>query len=346
MKYNACFSDTILKGMGIIWFIWGAGVGVHAQNSVYATEQPGRWDYQYYTESGKGGYRSESNYELTPTQLSAFKKKIDDIAEYLHQYPLSKNPVGFEPTVRGCIWTEMYEYKKHPALWKQLPPEAEIILQFCPFYRNKNTGKVSKGCIEVSHLDVLLNNLKSTAGSFNTYKSGNESVFVFESPTAYQTYAPGVTAYTNGTIILSNPNKPYWTQLTIREYFALELKYQEEQAIKDENSLVLEYVKKDYAAFTQQELDMPAYVGAQTNSSLILVTSHPTDRKWMKLNPDYFDKTLPRTAVQLMTIRTLQDAILLQQPQNYENTDYGFHFRYAKQLDFKDMSKLLDVSKP
>lgn len=75
MKYNACFSDTILKGMGMLWFIWGAGVGVHAQNSVYATEQPGRWDYQYYTESGKGGYRSESNYELTPTQLSAFKRR-------------------------------------------------------------------------------------------------------------------------------------------------------------------------------------------------------------------------------------------------------------------------------
>ena len=42
---------------------------------------------------------------------------------------------------------------------------------------------------------------------------------------------------------------------------------------------------------------------------------------------------------------TLQDALLPGQPQAYENTDYGFHFQYTRQLDFKDMSRLLDVPK-
>lgn len=339
------FSAPFVKRAGWLWLLAGCSIIMQAQNSVNATDQPGKWDYQYYTESSKGGYRSETNYELTPDQLSAFKKKISEVAEYLHQNPVAKNPVGFEPTVRGSVFTEMYEYKKNPARWKLLPPEAEIILQFCPLYKNLKTGLVSKGCIEVSHLDVLLNNLKSTAGGYNTYTKGNESFIVFESLVPYKTFGPGVTAYTNGTVILSNPDKPYWIPLTIREYFALELNFYEEQAVKDGNTFVLDYVKKDYAAFTPQELDMTAYVGAQTNSSMILATSRPTDRTWMKLNPDYFDKSLPRSAVQLITIHTLQDALLPGQPQAYENTDYGFHFQYTRQLDFKDMSRLLDVPK-
>lgn len=316
-----------------------------AQNSVPATEQPGGWNYEYYTESGKGGYRAEANYELTPAELSAFKKKISDVAEFLHQHPLTKEPIGFQPTIKGSIWSDMYEYKKHPELWKQLPPEGEIILQFCPFYRNKNSGKVYENCIEVSHLDVLLNDLNATTGGFNTYKKGKESIRVFESQVPYKTYAPGVVAYKNGTIVISNPSKSYWIPLTIREYFELELGYWEEQAIKDGNTYALDFAKRDYAAFTPEELNMPAYVGAQTNTSMILATTHPTDRQWMRINPDYFDKTLPRNALQLITIHTLQDAVIQELAPPTDNTDYGYHFRYTRLLNLTEMAKLLDIPK-
>lgn len=332
-----------------MWVCLIFGIGMYglcmAQNNVPAIDQAGKWDYQYYTESGKGGYRAEANYELTSVQLAAFKKKIGDVVEFLHQNPLTKEPIGFEPTIKGSIWTDMYEFRKNPGLWKQLPPQGEIILQFCPLYKNTSTAKVHKNCIEVSHLDVLLNDLNSTTGGFNTYKKGNATIRIFESLVACKTYAPGVVAYKNGTIIISNPDKPCWIPLTIREYFELELNYWKEQAIKDGNTYALDFAKRDYAAFTTEELDMPAYVGAQTNYSMILATTHPTDRQWMRLNPDYFDKTLPRNAVQLITIHTLQDALIQEFTPTLDNSDYGYHFRFAKQVDFKDMSRLLDLAK-
>ncbi len=342
---SAC-SDFCWRSWSLLMFAFGTFSLSIAQNSVPATDLPGKWEYQYYTESGKGGYRAEANYELTPAELTAFRKKIGDVVEFLHQNPLTKEPIGFKATVKGSIWTDMYEYRKHPVLWKQLSPQGEIILQFCPIYKNKTTGKLYENCIEVSHLDVLLNDLNSTTGGFNTYKKGNEFIRVFQSPVVYKTYAPGVVAYENGTVIISNPDRPYWIPLTIREYFELEIKFWEEQAVKDGNTYALDFAKRDYAAFTPEELDMTAYVGAQTNFSMILATTRPSDKKWMKLNLDYFDKTLPRNALQLITIHTLPDAVMQEFTPTLGNTDYGYHFRFTRQLNVTEMAKLLDVNKP
>jgi hypothetical protein len=349
-------SDTAFAGKYYLLFLLillTKTVVSPAQNtSSEASDTPGKWDYHYYTESGKGGYRSELNYSLTPAELAKFKQKIDAVVEFLHQDPVTKNPIGFEPTVQGSVWTNAYEVNYNPALLKDKIPQAEIVLQFCPYYKNAKTGKISKGCIEVSHFDVLLNNMKSSTTTYQNYsgdgynkdinKASKDLNLIFQSPNILKKIAPGVTAYDNGIVVIADPDKPYWIPVTVGEYFDLELKYWELSSIKEGNTFVLDYVKKDFAAFSPEDLNKIAYVGCPNDQCLTLVTTTVSEKMWMRFNPDYFDKSLPRSAVQLITVRTLPEAFVKEEGE-YENTDYAKHFKFSKQLDFGKMSQLLDI---
>lgn len=324
---------------------------VRAQ-STFALDQRGEWSYQYYTEQGVGGYRSELNYSLSKEQLASFKKKIQQIVDCLRNNPTVNPPMGFEPTVQGSVWADANAYHHNPVLMKDKIAEAEIILQFCPLYKNTKTGKVSKGCIEVSHLDVLVNNVMSAMWNFeylstedyqktadNTRK---EKYLLVQQPTIIKTIAPGIVVYDNGSIVISDPDVPLFVPITVKDYFDLAIPYWEKQAKADGNDMVLDYVKKDKAAFTAEELKMPAYFGPQTNSSMILVTSRPTEKAWMKINPAYFDKSLPRSAVQLIVIRTMVEAFVSPKPPEGEVPDSRFHYLYTKAMDVQCLAKLLD----
>jgi hypothetical protein len=312
----------------------------------------GTFDYTYYTEPKAGGYRSESNYGLTSTQLKAFKERITAIVGCLRANPAVQPPVGFEPTVQGSVWTDAYAYHYDPAFLAKKVPQAEIIVRFCPFYRNKRTGAIEKGCIEVSHLDVLVNNLRATAGSFeNMAVSGKgakddpslvEPYLIFQEPIALQTIAPGVTVYENGTVVIADPRVPVWVPLTVGEYFDLALPWHEKQAEIDGHTMVLDWVKRDKAAFTSAELRDTAYAGAQTETSMTLVTARTTEKRWCRLNPAYLRKDLPREAVQLIVVRTMPEAFVMETYPTYENTDSGHHFRYTKQLDWGCLARLLE----
>jgi hypothetical protein len=331
----------------------GSHFNTHAQNTTAdATKHPGVWTYTYYTESTAGGYRSETNYSLSPAQLAAFKKKIDAVVDVLHQNPTVQPPIGFEPTVRGSVWTDAYAYHYNPALLKDKIAQAEIVLQFCPYFNVKKSGRIEKGCIEVSHLDVLINDMWSTMNGVEnlsaedyhptTDNAKKEKYSVFQMPKIFKVLAPGVTLYENGNIVIARPDTPYWLPLTVREYFDLAIPYWEKSAKKDGNTAVLDYVKKDLAAFSEEELSKPAYVGGQTEVSMTLVTSRPTATQWMRPNPAYFDKKLPRNAVQLITIRTMIEPFVMEKPEPSDTRDGPYHFWYTKAMDFTAFAKLLD----
>lgn len=318
----------------------------------YATDQPGKWTYEYYTEKGVGGYRSELNYGLSKEQLASFKNKIQQIVDCLRNNPTVNPPMGFEPTVQGSVWSDADAYHHNAALMKDKIAQAEIVVRFCPLSKNLKTGAITKGCIEVSHLDVLVNNMMSAVWNFeylstedyqktadNTRK---EKYLLVQQPTIIKTIAPGIVVYDNGSIVISDPDVPLFVPITVKDYFDLAIPYWEKQAKADGNDMVLDYVKKDKAAFTAEELNMPAYFGPQTNSSMILVTSRPTEKKWMKINPAYFDKSLPRSAVQLIVIRTMIEAYVDPKPPEGEVPDSRFHYLYTKAMDVQCLAKLLD----
>lgn len=277
----------------------------------YAPDAIGKWSYVYLNES-KGSYRSDANYVLSPAELQTFKNKINAVVETLHQNPVTVAPVGFEASITAGIFANMYLYKYNVSNLAGKIPQAEIILRFCPLHREIATGRIIKDCMEVEHCDVWLNCIDRTA----TLYGGNPEEHldkrsaideaaakmnaVFQAPEPFKQLANGVTLYTNAVMVFAKPDRPYWLPVTAGEYFDLKIKYWTLQSEKEGNRLFLDMLLQEKENFSAADLQKPAYNGENPAS---LITVIPNNRPYMRFNQNYFDKQLPRTAVQLITVK-------------------------------------------
>jgi len=322
----------------------------------YAPAATGKWTYTYLNES-KGSYRSDANYVLSPAELTVFKNKINTVVETLHQNPVTQSPVGYEATITAGIFANMYRYKYNVANLKGKIPQAEIILRFCPLHEEIATGKIIKDCMEVEHCDVFLNSLERTVtlyGSAYEDPAANKNPLdaaaskmngVFQAPEIFQQPAPGVTLYTNSVMVFAKPGRPYWLPVTAGEYFDLLIQYWTLQSEKEGNSLFLDMLLQEKQKFTEASLQLPAYNGENPASQITVV---PNNRPYMRLNPDFFDKQLPRTAVQLITVHLNQDILIKGfDPKEYltgeHYMDFLRYFEYSKAIDVEKIKALLDI---
>lgn len=321
-----------------------------------APEAPGTWNYTYLNEA-KGGYRSDANYVLSATELAAFKKKINQVVETLRQNPVTANPIGYEPTVTAGIYANMFLYKYNPANIAGRIPQSEIVLRFCILYQEIATGKLSKDCMEVEHCDVWLNCIDRTVNSsgYHSYeafgpKKPIDEAFgkmneVFQAPELFQTLAEGVNLYANGVIVAARKDRPYWIPVTAGEYFDLQIRYWTLKSAEEGNTYFLDMLKKEKESFSEANLKLPAYNGENPAS---LITVIPNNRPYMRFNPNYFDKKIPRTALQLLTVRINSDLLVKGfNPKHYLNGEHYMdilrYYEFSKAIDAGKLEDLLDV---
>jgi len=317
--------------------------GLYAQNETnWLPDQPGKWSYHHKL------YGPIEDYKLSTDEISSFKHKIDTIIETLHQNPVLNNPVGFEPSVNVRIIDENVGFVHAPLT--KLIVGARIAIQFCPYFKDES-GNIKKHCIEVSSCEISSNCPKFTAESYIHFKGGgyHEELSdaalklnrIFLKPSIVKELAEGVTAYSNDKIIIAGTQRPYWIPVTIGELFDLQLNYYEldYKLNKDEGNLyVIDAIKKEKAAYSPEELNLPAY---RDNSNISSITADASGNQYMQFNPHYFDKSLPRTNIQILTVHTLTEAFT----DNCEYTDLAHirHFEFVKQFDFNALKSLLDV---
>jgi len=317
--------------------------GLYAQNETnWLPDQPGKWSYHHKL------YGPIEDYKLSTDEISSFKHKIDTIIETLHQNPVLNNPVGFEPSVNVRIIDENVGFVHAPLT--KLIVGARIAIQFCPYFKDES-GNIKKHCIEVSSCEISSNCPKFTAESYIHFKGDgyHEELSdaalklnrIFLKPSIVKELAEGVTAYSNGKIIIAGTQRPYWIPVTIGELFDLQLNYYEldYKLNKDEGNLyVIDAIKKEKAAFSPEELNLPAY---RDNSNISSITADASGNQYMQFNPHYFDKSLPRTNIQILTVHTVTEAFT----DNCEYTDLAHirHFEFVKQFDFNALKSLLDV---
>jgi hypothetical protein len=115
--------------------------------------------------------------------------------------------------------------------------------------------------------------------------------------------APGVNVYKESAdghfhhIIVFNPERPpYWLPVTLRELADLYLEYYTSK--KDE--FLLPQLKKEIAELSEEELNAPAYFGHDTHY-VLRANGKNKGMQLMRFNPDYWDKSLPPSAIQFMT---------------------------------------------
>lgn len=277
-----------------------------AQSSKYLPEKPGNWTYS-------------SNIKRPGAEVVDFNKNLAVLCEWFHQnVPMLNNPTGFD--IDAWVYP-IYddEYKLNECNYAM---RAEVNLKFQLFYSSGG-----KWTIEPPYFEFYVNNTEVGHGTNPNYKYYSDSEYdpahvmnftpaqqkaindavikingVFAVFPFVKELAPGVNLYDCenggcGSVVVFNPERPdFWTPLTLRELAEMYLEYYTRQ--KDE--FMLPQLKKEIAELSEDELNSPAYYGHDEHY-ILRANGKNENFQLMRFNPEYWDRSLPPSAIQYMT---------------------------------------------
>lgn len=169
-------------------------------------------------------------------------------------------------------------------------------------------------------------------------------------------FAPGVRLYASdpgtwfkGALLVFNPDRPdIWIPVSVKEIMEVKLAYykvkHEIDSINYEKMFegwakmnfnpdpehkmrpqLYQMIKKEYENFTAEELNLPAWSCPTDACGISTINSRGEGRAVVKFNPDCWDRSLPVTAVQYMTLQyrpESEEELEKFKPRNGGLTDY------------------------
>jgi hypothetical protein len=269
---------------------------VNAQKSAeYLPDKPGKWILNQYSMN----------------EADAFHRNVKTVAEWFHaKTAVLNSPKGFDIWVYLTgYWDD--KYKIQPGNYGR---RCELNFDFRMFYREGGQWKV-----EPPHWSFEINNTEYGHGTNSNLpgwdntkdpeslekpmnKAAADLNDLFRVFPFVRDIAPGVRLYGGGNLIVFNPDRPpYWVPVTVREVADMKLAYYSLIEVH-----LLPYLKEEIAKLTEEQLNAPAFSG---HDEFFVLNVHPemTDKtnenggQMMRFNPDYWDRSLPTSAIQFMT---------------------------------------------
>lgn len=267
-------------------------IQLQGQEILNLAEKPGTFEILARTDY------TASECGFTKTEIAANLERIKEVVAVMRQNPVLSNIKGFSGRAR--IYTMSMTCKRPD--WYGVP--SRISLEFSSFFMSK--GKVVFNTIEPPEWSIYLNDMNpSWAGFFNN-KHGYITV-----PLKKETVDYGIDVYDGECFVIYDPSRPpYWVPVTVDEAFATV--WEDLKNNKDPVSAkyMKEYIDKEYAAIPVADRNKPAYMGgmiARVSSSHGYGGQDSLFPAIMKINPEYWNKKLPKSAVQFMFFRSIQN---------------------------------------
>lgn len=270
----------------------------------------GKWIYTNNNLSNE--WFSEKFYKMNVAELQKYHSTTEKLVNYLHQQPVAQNPLGVTLNVQSRAAYNHYDHERFPVKPNERV-KAEVFIPFCHYYEKDR--KIDYSCMEVSYIKLRTNDISM---AFESIMSDNvlldkqllkdyHEIFIL--PKKLLDLGSGVFLYdgyyTNYIIVASN-ERPLWSPITNREYANRFLAYLIASYKEADNlqKMTIDALKSEIASIPPEMMNMPAYINGNTVRPLTQICSMDEDSTaaLYKLNPEYFDLSLPRTAVQLITI--------------------------------------------
>jgi hypothetical protein len=261
--------------------------------------------------SGKWNYTS--HVKSSGAETVALNKNLASLAEWFHQnVPMLHNPEGYDLDARAYdIWDDHYKRDNcNYGLRAQMEFGFQLFL---------SSG--GKWTIEPPHYSFYINNTETGHGTNYNFpgwdntkdppamqapleKTVTKLNGLFRTFTLDKKIAPGVSLYGDGNLIVFNPGRPpFWIPVTVREVAEIKLDY-----YKFREVFLLPVLKEEIARLSENEMNAIAFSG---NEELFVLNVHPKSEdqgkedggQIMRFNPDYWDRTLPPSAIQFLTLR-------------------------------------------
>jgi hypothetical protein len=218
--------------------------------------------------------------------------------------------------------------------WKVEPPQWSFVV-------NMTEGFCSNGF----NVTNYSNDYNPTNPAFNGESANNTAVALrelFFLPGVRESVGPGIDRY-GGTLVLFNPERQaYWEQVTLREVFRLLLDYWKMVPDKASMDAVVPILTKEFNNFTETEKDGYAYINSF--ESISGIGSAKNEIPVMRPNPHYWNRSLPKSAIQFIVMDIPQRQELERKMnhclQNQEGTYFKYLFLY--ELDVSSLEHLIE----
>lgn len=292
----------------------------------YLGDKPGTFDILSRTDYS-------SYQKFTPAEMAANMERIKQLVSIVRQDPVLADLKGFMGRARiyDISGTSKCNYGV----------AARVSFEFSDYLYTK--GKISYNTIEPPEWSIMLNKISGYWNNFNIEKC------MFTIPFNKRTIAPGIDVYDDVTYVIYDPKRPaYWIPVTVEEAFAVA----REEAKKEKDEIAAKYLNEflenEWAAITPANLKTQAYFGG----GISRVTDFPgfegQDNLFppiVKVNPDYWNKNLPKSAIQFIVLTMPMDKKYLQS--EYESSlKHQFYgetcnmARFKVSYDEEDIKKL------
>jgi hypothetical protein len=221
---------------------------------------------------------------------------------------------------------------------------SRLSFEFCSWFRSKD-GKETYSTIEPPEWSLFINDLIPGWSDIADSKHG-----YFTVPLRKKNMAPGIDVYDRERFIIYDPSRPpYWIPVTVEEAFAAAREFAAKE--KDEFTAALnkQFLDQEYAAIPASDRNKRAYFGgglARVSSTPGLQGQDSLFPFIMKVNPEYWNRNLPKSAVQFMYFTSVQDKkYLARRKDEYlkdNSTSYPLK-RFEESLGMDDFRRLVPL---
>jgi len=255
---------------------------------------------------------------FTKTEKTANYQKIIGITELVRKNPVITNQKGF-----NCF---AYVFAENCPNKFGYGIPCKIRFDFGDWFMDKGVAKFYK--MEPPSWSIFANTLEHVFGpdyslgaekptekprdgfNYDKWKSVSDKLDdIVYLPGQKEELGNGIDRYSSEKIVVYNQERPpYYLPVKFRELAELLIEYWKLHPEKYTADLMLGMLEAEYAQFPEAERDGWAYNNTHDERSPFLkITTIPGPQPVVRLNPEYWNKKLPRSAIQILVFDRLTD---------------------------------------
>ncbi len=318
-----------------------------AQDKKLLLDKPGTFKITTGTLNGQGPDQYMKSCGYTNAEAEAAKKNLVTVVGIFRKNPVLKDIKGFdgEAYLNGgrCNTKSGYglpsSVKFYFKTWSLRKGKEVQWINEPPEWRFE-VNMTEKFCSNGFNVSDYSNSYNPTNPAFNEIATNKSTVALrelFFLPGVKEEVCPGIDRYSDNLVIF-NPNLPeYWNQVTIRETFRLLMEYYKLLPDKIQVDAMIPILKNEFAVFSETEKDGFAYFGSP--ESISRISSQKNETPVMRPNPDYWDRKLPRSAIQFMWFEIPKKEEVKRKLEGNLKAEDGYYYVYQllDELDVKDL---------
>jgi len=271
-----------------------------------------------------------SDCSFTKAEITANLQKINEMVVIVRKNQVLTEMKGFDGRARiyttvACQYEGVYGVP------------ARISFEFAAWYKKKD-GNEARGFIEPPEWSLHTNVIQpGWTGGFSRKPD------FFTVPEKKETVAPGIDVYDGECFVIYNPDRPdYWLPVTVKEAFEVAYEWNKKNSDEIQWAMMKKMLDEERAAFSADDWNKHA-----TRSGMLSgVGTLEGFPKIMKPNPAYWDKSKPKSDIQIITFRMITNKKFLEQrTQEYlQKNSISYHCaRFEESLNIEFVKSILPL---